>query len=260
MLGTGEMIIHVIHRGGSTYRFDFNTGNHCGDLRDYDALGPHIKDNADAIVKIIFENKKTALTVQDYESLRLPIEIASLLDIPVIIPLPDSSYMKYVSAATSHLASDVSSSASEDFAAEIRAVSKLFLDAIDELERILRPGKLLAFHAGDKEGLKAFYDGRKPYYDKYVSAGHAFEQITSKTDRFDAVTDYIFLPALPFYLWGIPNIIEVDPIGETDSLRKCVSAHGHELSIFGMLYPERLDKSASRAMSLADIHDKEYMI
>jgi hypothetical protein len=73
------------------------------------------------------------------------------------------------------------------------------------------------------------------------------------------VTDYIFYPALPFYLWGIKNIIEVDPIGETDSLRKCASAHGDARSVFGIIYPETLDKSASRAMSMADVGDKEYM-
>ncbi|MDR1019151.1 MAG: hypothetical protein LBL73_00200 [Synergistaceae bacterium] len=259
ILGTGEMIIRVIHRGGMSYCFDFNTGNHLGDLRDYDAVGHHIRDNADEIVKILFENKKNALTVQDYESLRLPIEIARLLDVPVIIPLPDSPYMKYISAVTSCAAPGVRASAAEDFAAEIRIVSKLFLDAIGELKRSLRPRELMAFHDGDKEGLKAFYDGRRPYYDKYISTGHELEQVTSKADRLDSVTDYIFYPALPFYLWGIKNIIEVDSIGETDSLRKCASAHGDALSIFGMLYPEMLDKSASRGMSMAAPEDKEYI-
>jgi hypothetical protein len=167
--------------------------------------------------------------------------------------------MKYIDAIASCAAPDVRASAAADFASEISAVSKLFLDAIDELRRRLRPRKLMAFHAGDEEGLKAFYDGRKPYYDKYISAGRAAGQITSKADRFDSVTDYIFYPALPFYLWGIPNIIEVDPIGETDSLRKCASAHGNELSIFGVMYPEMLDKTASRAMSMALPEDKEYM-
>jgi hypothetical protein len=113
-------------------------------------------------------------------------------------------------------------------------------------------------HAGDEAGIKAFYDGRKRYYDKIVSASRGVETITSKADRIEPVTDYIFYLALPFYLWGAENIIQVDPLGETDSLRKCASAHGGDLSIFGMLYPERLDKSASRAMSMADVEDKEY--
>jgi hypothetical protein len=260
LLGTGEMVISVIHRDGRSSGFDFNTGNHSGDLRDYDALGPYIRDNSGDIVKILFENKKRSLTVQDYEALRLPMEFARLLDIPVVIPLPDSSYMKYIASVTSCLAPDVSGPAAGDFAAEIRSVSELFLDAIGELGRRLRPPAFTALHSGDKAATRAFYDGRKPFYDKIASAAHGLETISGKNDRIDSVTDYIFYLALPFYLWGVENIIEIDPLGETDSLRKCARAHGSAISLFGMLYPEKLDKSATRAMSMAPVEEKEYLI
>jgi hypothetical protein len=259
LLGTGEMLIHVIHRDGRSFRFDFNTGNFSGNLYDYDALGPHVMENADEIVKVFFKNRKTALTVQDYESLCLPVEFACLLDVPVVIPLPDVPYMKYIDAVMSFAAPDIRRSAMGEFEIEIRRVSQMFLDAIEELGRRLRPPKLVVLHAGDEAGIKAFYDGRKRYYDKIVSAGRGVETITSKANRIEPVTDYIFYLALPFYLWGVENIIQVDSLGETDSLRKCASAHGGDLSIFGMLYPEKLDKSASRAMSKADVQDKEYM-
>jgi hypothetical protein len=259
LLGTGEMVIQVIHRDGRSFYFDFNTGNHSGNLCDYDAVGPHVRDNAGEIVKILFQNKKRSLTVQDQDSLRLPIEFARLLDVPAVIPLPDGAYMKYIDAMTSCLAPDIRSSARGDFAAEIRLVSKLFQDAVEALGRRLRPPKLLAFHAGDEAGMKAFYDGRKRYCDKITSAGHGAGVITSKTDKIEPVLDYIFYLALPFYLWGIDNILQVDPLGETDSLRKCASAHGDTIALFGMLYPEMLDKSASRAMSMAAVEDKEYL-
>jgi hypothetical protein len=88
LLGTGEMLIHVVHRDGNAFCFDFNTGNYSGNLRDEDALGPHIRENAGSVVKIFFENKKNALTLQDCEFLRMPMEFARLLDVPVVIPLP----------------------------------------------------------------------------------------------------------------------------------------------------------------------------
>jgi hypothetical protein len=84
------------------------------------------------------------------------------------------------------------------------------------------------------------------------------EAITSEADRIESVSDCVFYPALPFYLWSIENILQVDSLNEADSLRKCVSAHGRALSIFGMLYPEMLDKSASRVMSMAPVELKEY--
>lgn len=265
LLGTGEMLIQVIHRDGRSFRFDFNTGNHSGDLRDYDALGPHIRENAGAITKILFENRKNALTAQDYESLYLPMEFARLLDVPVVVPLPDAAYMKYIDAITSFVAPDIRASAAGDFRAEMRRVSELFLNAIEALDRHLRPPRLVVLHEEDEGAAKAFYDGRKRYYDKFISVNQGSglkntkNQITSEPDRIESVTDYIFYPALPFYLWGVENIIQVDSLGEADSLRKCSSAHGRALSIFGILYPEMLDKSASRAMSMADIGDKEYM-
>jgi hypothetical protein len=167
--------------------------------------------------------------------------------------------MKYIDAITSCVASDIRDSAAADFRHEIGRVSRLFLDAIWELERRLRPPKLVVLHVGDEAAMKVFYDGRKPYYDKFTAASHGLGLITSEADRIESVTDYVFYPALPFYLWGIENIVQIDSIGEADSLRKCASAHGRAVSVFGMLYPEMLDKSASRAMSMADIGDKEYI-
>jgi hypothetical protein len=258
LLGTGEMLIRVIHRDGSAFCFDFNTGNYSGNLRDENAVGPHIRENADNIVKILFENKKTALSLQDCEFLRTPMEFARLLDVPVVIPLPDAAYMKYIDAIASSAAPGVRDSAKGDFAAEIRRVSQLFLDVIEELRRRLRPPKLEVLHAGDQRGLDAFYKGRRRYYERFSSFNQGLAPITRETDMVESVTDYIFYPALPFYLWGIENIVQVDSLNETDSLRKCANAHGSDITVFGVLYPEMLDKSASRAMSMAPVELKEY--
>jgi hypothetical protein len=259
LLGTGEMLIHVIHSDGSASSFDFNTGNYSGNLRDEDALGPHIKENADIVVKILFENKKNALSLQDHEFLRMPLEFARSLGVPVVIPLPDAAYMKYIDSVTTFAAPDIRESAKEDFAAEIRRVSRLFLDVIEELERRLRPLKLEVLHMGNEAGLDAFYSGRQRYYDRFISFNQGLAPITREADMLESVTDYIFYPALPFYLWGIKNIIQVDSLNETDSLRKCVNAHGSAIDLFGVLYPEMLDKRVSRAMSMAPVEDKVYM-
>ncbi|MDR1884836.1 MAG: hypothetical protein LBQ56_01080 [Synergistaceae bacterium] len=259
ILGTGEMLIHVARRDGSSSVFDFNTGNYSGDLRDEDAVGPYIREYADEIVEIRFENRKDALMLQEYEALRLPMEFARSLGAPVIIPLPDVAYMKYIDAIASSAAPDVRESARRDFAAEMRLVSKLFLDAIQGLERRLSPPRLEVLHAGNASALEAFYSGRKKYYDRFISLNQGLAPITRYADMIESATDYIFYPALPFYLWGIGNIIQVDSISETDSLRKCAKAHGADITLFGVLYPEMLDKTGSRATSMAPASDKEYL-
>jgi hypothetical protein len=122
----------------------------------------------------------------------------------------------------------------------------------------LRP-RLEVLHAGNTSALEAFYSGRKRYYDRFVSLNQGLAPITRKADMIESTTDYIFYPALPFYLWGIRNILQVDPLSETDSLRKCAKAHGRDITLFGALYPEMLDKTASRSTSMAAVEDKEYM-
>jgi hypothetical protein len=260
LLGTGEMEIRVEHRDGSSICFDFNTRNYRGDLRDSDAVGPYIRKRAGDIVKILFENKKEALSLQDNEFRRMPVEFACLLDAPVVIPLPDAAYAKYVDAIVSPAAPEVRAAAKEEFAVEIRRVSKLFLDAIEDLMRRLRPPRLEILHIGDEDGLSVFYEGRKPYLDRVISprSGNGPAWITKEPNMLESVKDYVFYPALPFYFWGTENVLQVDSLNETDSVRKCASAHGSGVSFFSVLYPEMLDRTASRAMSMAPAEDKVY--
>ncbi|GHV46836.1 hypothetical protein FACS1894204_09250 [Synergistales bacterium] len=258
LLGTGEMLIHVYHRDGNSFCFDFNTGNYRGDLIKRNAIGDHIRENAKNVIKIIFENKKNALTLQDYEFLRAPMEYARALDAPVIIPLPDAAYMKYINAALAPLAPELRASATGEFAVEISRLTKMFLGVIEDIARSLRPSKLEVLHIGNKAGLDAFYEGRKRYYDKFTSR-KGVTSITKDVDMAGSVTDYIFYPALPFYLWGAANILQVDSLSETDCLYKCAQAHGGAINLFGALFPEMLDKNGSKPTSKADMEDKEYM-
>ena len=48
------------------------------------------------------------------------------------------------------------------------------------------------------------------------------------------------MPALPFYLLGIRDILEIDSVDETDSFRKCGKAHKGTINLSCILYPEKL--------------------
>ncbi|GHS97430.1 hypothetical protein AGMMS50276_17470 [Synergistales bacterium] len=259
LLGTGEMVIRVIHSDGFSFCFDFNTRNRVGDLSKKDAIGAHIRENAGKVVKILFETKKHALTLQDYEFIKAPMVYARALDAPVVIPLPDGAYIKYIEALTSPLVPELRNSARGDFAIEIRRLTKMFLSAIEDLARSLRPSKLEVLHIDNKAALDTFSEGKERYRGKLVSR-RGLMPITKDADMVESVTDYIFYPALPFYLWGVKNILQVDSLRETDAMCKCAQAHGGVINLFGALFPEMLDKSGSRPTSNAPVQDKEYML
>jgi len=259
LLGTGEMTIRVRHRDGRSFGFDFNTRGYADRPHDGDVMGSHFRKYADVIEAVSFENKKKKMTLQDYEFTRMPIEFARALDAPVVIPLPDMSYMKYIDAVTSVLDRDIRVRAMEDFTAEMHGISDLFLAVIEELLRALRPPKLEVIHDRNRPGLDAFYNGRAPFYNSFISSGRGLKAIGEQPDMMESVADYIFYPGLPRYLWGIDNILQVDSLRETDSLIKCTYAHWSAISLHGALYPERLGKSGERPTSNTDPEDKEYM-
>ncbi|MDR3332579.1 MAG: hypothetical protein LBT08_08115 [Synergistaceae bacterium] len=264
LLGTGEMTIHVKRRDGRSFRFDFNTRGAAGHQPDdADAMGKFFMENAETVVDVSFENMKERLTLQDYESLRIPLEFGRVLDAPVAIPLPDVSYMKYIEAATAPLERSIRERATGDFVLEMHRVSDLFIGVIEDLARRLGQTKLEIVHDRNKMALGAFYSGRAPFYKEeggFVSSYRGLKTVTGQPNMMESVVDYIFYPALPKYLWGIDDILQVDSLNETDSHSKCMYAHGAAASFYGALYPESLGKSGACAVSKAGVQDKEYMI
>ena len=74
------------------------------------------------------------------------------------------------------------------------------------------------------------------------------------------IQDYITMPALPYYLWGITDIIQIDSLDETDSYRKCAKLHKGVLKLYGMLYPERLSGDGENTIFYAPMEYKEYLV
>ncbi|MDR3255809.1 MAG: hypothetical protein LBT31_09615 [Synergistaceae bacterium] len=259
LLGTGEMIIHAKRRDGMSFSFDFNTRGAVGRPDETDAMGKFFRENAETVAEISFENMKERLTLQDYEFLRMPLEFGRVLDAPVVIPLPDMSYMKYIGAATAPLERSIRERAMGDFASEMHRVSDIFIGVIEDLARAFRLPKLEIVHDRNKKALGAFYSGRAPFYERFVSSSRGLKAVTGQPDMVESIADYIFSPALPKYLWGVGDILQVDSLSETDSHNKCIYAHGAAASFYGALYPESLGKSGVCAVSRADVRDKEYM-
>ncbi|MDR1021101.1 MAG: hypothetical protein LBL73_10115 [Synergistaceae bacterium] len=258
LFGTDEMLVAVRHDDGSVYNFDYNTEKHYNSLNGSANMSAHLMEYGRRIESVSFENRKERVTLQEYESLRLPFEFASALRAPLVIPIPDMSYKKYLEAVTVKLDERLRLSVIESFEKELRKISDLYLGVIDGLDDLFKPPKLAVVHGRDRESLETFYRGRGPYVERFVSR-RGIKALSNKPENIESVTDYIFFPALPFYLWGIRNILQVDSMDEADSLRKCAQAHGTSVSLYGGLYPEMLGKNGTNTIFNSTLGNKEYV-
>ncbi|MDR3280644.1 MAG: hypothetical protein LBT23_09025 [Synergistaceae bacterium] len=258
LFGTDEMLVLVRHNDGRVFSFDYNTGKYYNRSNGKADMGAHIREYSRYIEDISFENRKTRMTLQEYESIRLPFEFAAALNAPVIIPLPDMSYKKYLDAITERLDGKLRRRVIESFMGELHKISDIYRDVICELADLFKPPKLAVVHDRDKEVLELFYRARAPFYSRFTS-GRSIKAISNQPENIESVTDYIFYPALPLYLWGIGNVLQVDSMDEADSLRKCSQAHGTSLSLHGVLYPEKLGKSGTATIFNSMRENKEYI-
>ena len=67
------------------------------------------------------------------------------------------------------------------------------------------------------------------------------------------------MPALPFYLLGIKDILEIDSVDETDSYRKCARAHKGIFNLSCILYPEKLSADGRNTVYHAEQEYKDYL-
>ena len=66
------------------------------------------------------------------------------------------------------------------------------------------------------------------------------------------------MPALPYYIFGSENILEVNSMDETDSYRKCRRAHKSVLSLSCILFPELLSRDGENTIYCTDLEYKDY--
>ena len=84
-------------------------------------------------------------------------------------------------------------------------------------------------------------------------------QLTKQIGKEGAVYDYVSYPAMPYYFWGIKNILQVDSVDEVNSMEKCAKVHKKELNIIGILYPEIISKNGVDTIFNAERKHKNYV-
>ena len=257
LFGTDEVTVEIVHSDGHKKYFDFNTGKTYleGMLADGMDLADYVALNKDHITALHFEMKKPALTPQEWAFIKYPFEIARALSACLVIPLPDMSYAKYLESVLRWIPEKVRIAAMEEFRYVSHAISDLYLGVIDKMRILYNSIPCEVVHERDEDLCRRYYEARTPYIER----NRVIRKLTKYEERVEPVKDYVSMPALPYYLFGAQNCIEIDSMDETDSYRKCVFAHKSEdVEISCILYPELLSMDKKHTIFEAPSAMKEY--
>ncbi len=264
LFGEHEVIVFVALSDGREYAFDYSTGKEyagrehsrdddpdSGSVRD---LAAFLADVPDRVASLRFENRKTGLTSQEYLQLYFPFAVAAALDTALVMTLPDMSYRKYLVAAVEPLAPGMREKALGDFDAILYSISDMYLNLARELESRFGLKKYACVHGRDRALTARFEEARAPFIER----NKILRNLTFNPAKLESIKDYISMPALPYYLYGSKYILEVNSMDETDSFRKCRTAHKGALELGCLLFPELLSGDGEHTLYCAPIEYKAY--
>ena len=256
LFGAHEVRVFVHTDDGKTHEFDYANGkiylNDC--FSDDDTLAQFVLRNGEHVTGIDFKRYKEQLTSQEYLQLRYPFELASAIGGPLVIPLPDMSYRKYLVATLETVSNEIRTKALADFDEILSNVDRFYLNEIDELQRHFRIKEFACLHLGTADWLNIWYEKRARYVEKQKS----LKKLTRRAEHLESVKDYVSMPALPFYLFDSKYILEVNSVEETDSYRKCKRQHKSAFKLGCILLPELLGKNNTDIVYDAPLEFKNY--
>lgn len=244
LFGLYEVSVYVHTDDGKVHKFDYAGGkiylndSSISDSNDSDTLAQFVLRNGAHVVKIDFEQNKKDLTSQEYVQIRYPFEIASALKGPLVIPLPDMSYRKYLVATLETVSDEIREKALADFDEILKNIVGFYLKEIDALQNHFHIKDFACIHLGTVDWLNIWYEKRV----KYIETRKSLKKLTKSKENLESIKDYVSMPALPFYLFDAKNILEVNSMFEADSYRKCKKQHKSVFKMGGLLLPELLSK------------------
>lgn len=257
LFGTDEVTVEVTRKSGEKDYFDYNTGksylekgdvNNDVDFKDFAAV------HAGEIKSIHFTNRKKGITPQEFAFIKYPFEIAAALSAPLVIPIPDMSYVKYLEAVLTNVEEKVRVEALDEFRSTENEISDMYLNLISDMHKLYKNVKYEVVHERDREICSKYYEARAPFIER----NKVIRTLTGIPEKLESIKDYVSMPALPYYIFGSRNVIEVDSMDETDSYRKCRQAHKGSLNLGCILFPELLSTDNVHTIFDAPWDRKEY--
>ena len=257
LFGEYEVTVSVRLKDGQTRLFDYANGKAYLEgtgFEETNGLAGFLRLNGEIVEEIRFRQDKWKLTPQEYLNLRYPFEIAAALGGPLVIPIPDMSYRKYLLYALEYVPEKLRDEAMEEFDGILNRIADIYLKVIAKLQARFQIERFVCVHRRDPQALKIWYEKRAPYIER----GKVLRSLTRLPEKIEPIKDYISMPALPFYLFGATNLLQVDSADETDSYRKCKKAHKNAVRMGCFLIPELLSGDFVHTLYSAPLEWKEY--
>jgi len=257
LFGAYEVTIDVHQEDGQVVQFDFSTGRKYDEnnvLTDYD-IESYLSNRRKDIIRLGLNNNKRGVTYQEYLSMQYLFEFAVVLGAKVVIPIPDISYLKFFKGVTEPVADDIKEPAFKDFEIISYDIADLYLKVIDDLRLRYPEVECQVLHGRDTYLCELFYDKRERYIHKLLRMG----QVTGEKGKTEAIIDYITMLALPYYVYGIRNVLQIDSVDEADSMRKCMKMHSPEVTFHSILFPEYISGDGVHTVYYAPLEFKDYI-
>lgn len=255
LFGTNEVVAVVKLKGGLSFSFDYNTGKSYEKFHEGETFPSFLEEKGDMVEDIDFISYKEGITSQEYDSILYLFEAAYVLDAVLVIPLPDMSYVKYLKAVLQTVDLGIRESVIDKFREVTYTITDMYIEFIRYLSSSYPKVEYYIVHERNQELLRKYYENRAPHIER----NRVIRTITGIPCKLESIKDYISMPALPYYLFGIRDILEIDSLDETDSYRKCRKAHKQYINLSCILYPERLSSDNKNTIFNAERKYKEYV-
>ena len=257
IFGIDEVLIEVRTENGESEIFDCSCGRQCAKDPSLPVLtlAGYMQEKGSRVKKMHILNRKRGITRQEFISLLYVFETAHLLKAPVVIPIPDMSYQKYMEADLEYLPQERKEEIMTEFIRTADQVADMFLEVIDILKAYYPEIPVMVLHRRDEALCRLFYEKREPF----VSSSSYMCKLTREDGRKESVVDYITMLALPYYFYGTKHVIQLDSLDETDSGRKCQKIHEGHMQLHSILYPEFLSRDGMNTLYNSSIEYKDYL-
>jgi hypothetical protein len=260
LFGTDEVAMCVYFDEGGECSFDFNTAytGEGGDGEDGIVLDHFLKAHGHHIARVTFKNLKDRINIQELENIRCLFEFAAKLDASLVVTMPDHSYEKYLASVSQGMRPQVRAAMLQAFERVTGEIAGLYLAVVERMQTGYALRRIACMHGGNG-ALRARFEAAR---DRAVAAwrpSRRNNRLSSRLGRDAATLDYVTFPAVPYHLWGIRNILEVNVLNETDSIRKCAQIYGGDIELSAVMYPEMLSADGEHTMFYAKREDKVYL-
>ena len=231
---SNEFFIIFEHQDGSIKKFDYVDFNERSlknnkPVENSISIFEYLEINGPCIKNVEIECLKEDISVQDYATIRYLFEIAKALNAKLVVTVPDMSYRKTFYNTFKSLSPDVFLKTKKKFFDKFNSLANDNIKWINLISEQYKSVDATIFHYGNKILCEKFYKSRKKLNPSDIN------HVSKYCELRDAIIDYIFMPALPYYLFGIKNIIEINRVEEWRSVAKCKKIHKKTLNLTALL-------------------------